>query len=138
MIATTAAAPALIVRIESVPSPDLSPNARVSWRRRHAAGRALRDATALAVRSALLGTDPPALRPGERFRLDWRIAWGKGRRPLDDDNAIASCKAIRDQLAREIGIDDRRMVTGTVDQGRDERGHGFTLVAVRIEQGGPA
>lgn len=74
------------------------------------------------------------------------IAWGKGRRIMDQDNALASCKAVIDQLA-EAGViaNDRFCEYPPLIQMRDEDGRGFIRLvvtelapAVGAEPGGDA
>src|SRR5699024_7489005 len=58
---------------------------------------------------------------------------GKGRKRMDDDNIIAWSKPLRDGIAQAIGIDDKHITTGTIDQLRDPDGLGFVEVTVESE-----
>lgn len=73
------------------------PNARGHWGKRH--GRASEQrglARALAHSRGVHRMRPPCVVTITRI----------GKRRLDDDNAVASCKAVRDGVADALGIDD--------------------------------
>lgn len=70
-------------------------NSRLHWRRLAALKKEQREWTALALRDVLVPSPPLVV-----------IVTRIGPRRLDDDNLVAACKYIRDQIASEIGIDD--------------------------------
>lgn len=115
----------------------LSPNSRGHWSKRHRANQEARQATDYAMRAALDLNDPEACFQTARWplTLHYLVAYGKGQRRLDDDNAIASMKPIRDQIAACLGIDDRHFTTGSMTQTRDPDGLGFVKVAIESEAG---
>lgn len=117
----------LTIRIPMCPPMELSPNARLGWQARHEAKCAYRDCAYLATRSEAHWCD--AWFPGEDGPIPYRvtIGWGKGRKTMDPDNAVAALKAAIDGVARALGIDDKRMVaSGPVRQVRDIGGEGYT------------
>jgi hypothetical protein len=59
------------------------------------------------------------------------IRWGPGRRTIDVDNAIASCKGLLDGM-QDAGVigNDRQVVGCWVTQGRDRVHGGHTRVTV--------
>lgn len=90
------------------PNPGLSPNARLHWRKLAELKKSARNDTAWALKAqmdirarqaTIQGSDPIAIKvafypPDARLR--------------DDDNMVASFKALRDGLADALGVDDRR------------------------------
>jgi hypothetical protein len=96
------------------------------WRKRHRRVRDERDMIAW----ALVGKPKPATPC--TFRII-RIAPGR----LDDDNLPGACKAVRDQLAAWMGVDDRHrdIVRYVYDQGRG--GTGYYGVTVQVTAGLP-
>ena len=116
---------------------DLSPNARhAHWSSRRRAVEQARMATAMAVRTTLDVNDPEACFQRARWplTLHWLIGLAKRQRRMDDDNALAACKAHRDQISDELGIDDRNFVTGSLTQVRDPEGQGFVRVVIEEAQ----
>lgn len=90
------------------PSKDLSPNARVHWRKR---AKAAADARALAMLAALATGWRPGLLP-EKGRLHlWIDFYPPTMRMPDDDNMLARVKPYRDGIADALGIDDKRFVS---------------------------
>lgn len=86
------------------PPRELSPNARVHWARKSKLTKAYRAQVAIAVRSARPAEPLPFV--GERLPL--RLTFNPpDRRARDDDNMIGAFKAGRDQLADELGVNDR-------------------------------
>jgi len=130
---TTATHPqTLTVTIPLSVSADLSPNARVLWPVRYRATETAKTATHYAMREAIDLDDPVACfqRAPWPLTLNYTIGLGKGRRRMDDDNAIACMKPIRDQVAICLGMDDRHFLTGTIDQVRDPEKRGFVRVTI--------
>lgn len=86
------------------PPRDLSPNARIHWRKKAPITKAYKEACwALAKQSGITVPDSP------RIAL-WLTFYPPDRRARDDDNIIASFKAGRDGLALALGIDDKSFV----------------------------
>lgn len=63
--------------------------------------------------------------------LDYTVARGKGRQPLDAGNCIASMKYVEDGIAHVLGIDDRHFRVGGMTQIRDPEGIGWIDVTIR-------
>ena len=86
------------------PPKELSPNARVHWAKKATiAKKYRRDAYLLTREAGLRATEGPLLLVLEFVPPD--------RRRRDDDNLLASCKALRDGIAEALGIDDSRFRT---------------------------
>ena len=64
------------------------------------------------------------------IRLDYVIARAKGRQAFDDDNAKAGLKFVQDSIAQHIGVNDRHITVGTVEQIRDPEGIGWIEVTI--------
>lgn len=124
-VSMTAETEAVIV-IPTMPPREVSPNWHGSWRKRAAAAAAFRAEAGWATRfdlpAAFLGRVAPVA-------IDVEIAWCCGRRRLDDDNALASCKAALDGIADVLWDgQDRHVTVGTVTQ---TRGQGTVTVTLR-------
>ena len=63
--------------------------------------------------------------------LDYSVARGKGRQPMDDDNLTSALKHARDGVAHVLGIDDKQMTTGKLTQIRDPDAVGYIEVTIR-------
>ena len=87
------------------PPRELSPNARVHWRKKSPITKAYKHACwALCKEAGMIA-------PASEGRLHlWLDFFPPDRRHRDDDNMIASFKAGRDGLALALGIDDKRFV----------------------------
>lgn len=86
------------------PPRECSPNWRGHWQKRAKAAKSYKNACWALAKEA-------------KLTVDWEgqvhlfITFNKpSRRPMDDDNLIASFKAGRDGLALALGIDDKRFV----------------------------
>lgn len=66
--------------------------------------------------------------------LDVRVARGRGRKPMDDDNVIAWAKPMRDAIAATIGLNDTHIITGMITQDRDPHGVGFVEATLREQR----
>jgi crossover junction endodeoxyribonuclease RusA len=86
------------------PPKELSPNARVHWRKRHKHAKAYRLACGLITKAAR--NEAP---DGKLYF--WVTFFPPNRRKLDDDNLIGRFKAGRDGVADGLGIDDARFMT---------------------------
>lgn len=87
------------------PPKELSPNARVHWAKKSKAAKQYRAECFLLTKKA--GIAAP-LADEILFALDFVPP---DRRKRDDDNLLASCKALRDGVADALGIDDNRFIT---------------------------
>jgi hypothetical protein len=105
----------------------LTPNGRAHWWVKNDLVQALRTMTCYAVRNANI----EMWEPTPPLVLDYEIGHGKGRKRLDDTNAIASMKPIEDQIASCLGIDDRHFRFGSMTQTRDPSGMGYVRVTIR-------
>jgi crossover junction endodeoxyribonuclease RusA len=99
-----------IAKIEFEPvlpwrSKDLSPNARVNWRRR---AEATKTARQMAVVLALGAGWREVCLPEGRLHLWLDFYQASGKKLPDDDNMPGRCKAYRDGIAQVLGIDDKR------------------------------
>lgn len=115
----------ITIRIPAVPTRDLSPNGRAHWRKKHRASQEIKNITMWAMKSYYLD-----MLPDTPWQMNYTVAWGFGMKRWDDDNLIAGLKAIRDGIAEEAGIDDKNMVTGTVEQIRDQERVGYVEVTI--------
>jgi|GEM_PF-292933 len=87
------------------PPKELSPNARVHWAKKSKAAKKYRTECFLLAKKAGIA----APQSGEiTFALEFVAP---DRRKRDDDNLLASCKAMRDGVADALGIDDNRFIT---------------------------
>lgn len=105
----------------------LSPNSSAHHMSRYRAKDDAKQTTYYACYNANLEMFAPSL----PLTFDYEIGHGKGRKKLDDDNAIGAMKAIRDAIAAYLGIDDRHVRTGTMTQTRDKTGAGYVRVTIR-------
>lgn len=96
--------------IPATPSPILSPNARGHWAPKARAASRFRETARLATLGAISDDVRAALADRQSIGYTLAISWERKRRGmLDEDNALASCKAAIDGVAEAIGIDDRRL-----------------------------
>src|SRR5687768_1885438 len=108
-----------------------TPNGRAHWSVVSRIKTDLQMATLGAMVNAA-GPDASTRYPPESWplTLHYLIAHGKGRKRLDDTNAIAAMKSIEDQIARSLGVDDRNFRFGSMTQIRDPEGKGYVRVAI--------
>lgn len=87
-------------------------NSRLHWSQRAKMRKAERGAVVLAFATCGMRPRPP--QPHWR----WNIALTRvGPREMDDDNVAGALKAIRDEIAKQLGVDDRdKRVTWTYHQ----------------------
>ena len=107
----------LTIRVPICPYPELSPNARVHHMER---AKAVRTSRLLA--KIFTGPAPPGF-DAAHATVRITIGWGKGRKEMDGDNALASCKAFLDGVADGLGVTDKRWTYPPVQQvraGKDE------------------
>ena len=122
--------PLTVIVVPLTPLPALSPNARVHWTKRAKAVGIARTAAKLATLEAV-GDDQRA-RIAAIPHLGYRvqIAWEPKRHGArDEDNALASCKAIIDGIADGLGIDDQRLHIRGISFDRASR-TGVTIVTI--------
>ena len=101
-----------------VAGPGLSPNARVHWGTGKKQVAELREAAydaTLGLNGGQREWPSWATRQGHdaRLRMDCHIAWPKGRKRHDDDNAWTMIKSARDGVASAAHISDAVFATGT-------------------------
>ena len=113
------------------PAKELSPNARVHWRKR---AKAAADARALAKLAAWASGWLPASVPTDGRLHLWIDFYPPTRRLPDDDNMLARFKAYRDGIADALDVDDSRFVSHPYVKEQPRKGG---EVRVRIT-GGPA
>lgn len=130
----------VVVTIPGTIDRRLSPNGRAHWRTVHQLKQERKDAAKMATYAARMDANLPRYLEGlslieitPPLVLHFVVAWEKGRKRMDDDNIKASLKATIDGIADALGIDDKHITIGTVQQERDTEGRGFIRVA--IEQG---
>ncbi len=129
---TSATNQALVVTIPATPAPALSPNARAHWRTKHREATELNSVARWSTVNTLAQRGMRGTWTGP-ITLHWIVAWGKGRKIMDQDNLIASLKHAQDGIAGAIGIDDKAFIVGSVSQDRDPDGIGFIRVALEQE-----
>lgn len=118
----------LTVRVPCCPYPELSPNARVHHMERAKSVRAAR-------LMAKIFTDPAP--PGfDAAHATVRIAigWSKGRKEMDGDNALASCKAFLDGVADGLGVTDKRWTYPPVSQVRAGKNEPSGYVEITLQE----
>lgn len=118
------------ITIPWTPQPQVSPNTRNSARSKHDHHRANAGIAALAVRSHLAQTGVRWTCP-DHPAMDITVAWGRRRNRQDLDNITAGCKGAIDGVTRELGFDDRRLISISVVQTRDPEGIGSTTITIR-------
>ena len=110
----------------------LTPNGRVHWRTRSKLVQEARNTARLATLEVVNPNDPYECFQTSHWplTLHYVIGLGKGRRKLDDTNAVAAMKSIEDGIADVLGMDDRHFRLGSMHQVRDPEGKGFVKVAI--------
>ena len=119
-------AESVTVRIPVQIDPAVTPNGRGHWRKKHRLQQELKEAAYYAAYNANL----EMWEPEPPLTLNYLIALGKGRRRMDDTNAIASMKYLEDGIAAALGIDDKHFRFGRIQQERDPEGIGYIEVAI--------
>jgi crossover junction endodeoxyribonuclease RusA len=109
------------------PSSKLSPNGRYHFREKAKASRIAKNDGYYSAFVAL--TKTPDWKPGPG-RLPVAIhAFPPSKRNRDDDNLIASCKAILDGIAAALGVDDSRFEVLGITWG-DVRANGQVIFEI--------
>jgi len=118
------------VTIPGTPGRSLSQNARLHWRIMRRDARQARGDACYATYGAIndAGVVPDKLTLP--LTLDIVIAWEKGRKRMDQQNAVGILKATVDGVADALRIDDRHFIIGAVEQQRDPNGLGFVCVII--------
>jgi Holliday junction resolvase RusA-like endonuclease len=122
------------MRIVIPGNPDrvLSPNRRAHWSQKALATKRLREWAYWPARQAVIESDDPIPIFAGAVRVKPTIAWGKGRKRMDGDNALGCLKPVWDGFT-DAGFwgDDRYVIFEPVEQIRDPEGVGY--VAVEVE-----
>lgn len=124
---------ALRAVVPGCPDPALSQNARVHWAARATATREARRAAYYATQAALAGRRLP----DRDYRVDAVIAWGHGRKRMDDTNLPTVLKPHLDGVADACELDDKRFAWGEVVQARAPKGDraGWVELTLRTGEG---
>ena len=104
----------------------ITPNGRAHHMKKANLIRELRHTTDMACKEAGLHLGHDMTPP---YRLHYLIVHQSKSKVMDDDNATAAMKPIRDQIASALGVDDRHITTGSVRQ-VVERGQAYVKVAI--------
>lgn len=96
----------LVIFVPRQPAAVLSPNGRSHWSAKAEAVQTARWAAKLATCDAL-SREPVAFPAEGDVAVELVIHWGKGRRFLDDDNALSVLKPYLDGVADALDRDDR-------------------------------
>jgi crossover junction endodeoxyribonuclease RusA len=97
-----------------LPSPKLSPNARIHWAQRSKLVKAARMTARLIAQAQGISEATPIR--SYRLRFVWR-----DKRRHDRDNASASCKAYLDGIADATGQDDSEWMFNGVEFGDPDK-----------------
>ena len=119
----------LVIRVDWTPPASLSPNSRVHWRGKHPDQQGARALTMHAARAAIRAA-PDWCLPAQPV-LDAVIAWGKGGRRRDSDNALNSLKHSIDGMCAALGFDDKQFLTSRAFQRRDPDKRGYVEFIIR-------
>ena len=112
------------------PDATLSPNSRAHWRKKASVVRETRESARLCTTSALARHTETWPKEGGVF-VQPTILWGKGRKTMDGDNAVAILKAYLDGVADGLGVDDRTFVVDSVTQVRAAPGLPGVVLRIR-------
>ena len=122
----------MIVTIPGCPDEGLSPNARLHWRRHAKLKAEARGTAKWAAHDAVpMAQDWPAFDGPVRVRIT--IGWGKGRKRVDPDNALAMLKYHLDGLTGIVWADDKLCRFAPVEQTRDPDGRGYVELRITEE-----
>ena len=118
----------LTLTVDWEPQPQVQPNRSLSARTARNHHQANRDLAMISVRSQMVGrpwTPPTAI------AVD--VTWyrSKGRNRMDLDGYTSTLKGILDGVTRELGFDDRRIITLSVAQTKAVGRPGYTTVTIR-------
>ncbi len=123
------------VTIPMEPAPETSPNYSGHWAVKARARAALHEAAYFATREVVwLAYSEQPFPKDARLAVKIIIGWGKGRKRMDEDNAIACCKAAIDGFSKAIGVDDRHFTIAGVDQVRDSEGLGWVRIVGEVQE----
>lgn len=107
-----------------VPVRTIGPNAREHWAARAARVKSERAMTAVLLRTS---GPRPALPCAIRF-----VRQSSGA--LDDDNLRGACKALRDEVAAWLGVDDRAGTGVTWEYAQEKAPRGTIGVRIEVER----
>jgi crossover junction endodeoxyribonuclease RusA len=119
----------LTVKVPISPFRELSPNTGIHhmkrYRMKERAKQIARNETNRlhSGKHPLADTDTP-------ITVAISIFWEKGRKRMDNDNALASTKSLIDGVAESLGVDDKRFVFPPIVQDRDRKGTGYTVFEI--------
>ncbi len=121
----------LVITIPVCPSAALSPNSRLGWRAKVRPKQELAHSAYYATIDALNAENhQPVFDPDAVYELKTTIAWGRGRKVSDADNALAMLKAAYDQIAAVLRVNDKQFRHLPIEQVRDTAGVGYVVVEV--------
>ena len=117
----------LTLRLDWEPQPQVQPNRSLSARTARNHHQANRDLAIMTVRSQMVGV---AWERPEHPAVE--VTWyrSKGRNRMDMDGYTSTLKGILDGVTRELGFDDRLIVSLRVFQAKAS-GPGYTEVVIR-------
>jgi hypothetical protein len=126
---------AITVEIPGCPDAALSQNSRCHWRKRADVvkqTRALARYCGIDARYDYLNSFSDQVVFDGPVRVSAVIGWSKGRKRMDNQNAIACLKSHVDGLqdASIVG-DDKQVTEFEIQQGRDPEGVGFVRLEIR-------
>lgn len=125
----------IAVTVPMQPAPETSPNYSGHWSDKARARAALHEAayfSTWAVFNKAHATQ--AFLPDTKLMVSLIIGWGKGRKRMDEDNALACCKGALDGFAKAIQVDDRHFTIAGIDQVRDSEGLGWVRISAEVQQ----
>lgn len=123
----------IVIRVPMAPPSTLSINSRAHHMEKYRDTKMMREAARLATLQAVTGGQPVPVSIAV-WKIGFTIAWGKGRKSVDDDNAFSMCKAMRDGVADALGVDDRFFRQAGIVQRRDPEGIGNTVIRIAPEE----
>jgi hypothetical protein len=111
---------------------EMTPNGRQGWRAHAQTVKRLREDAFRATMSWLHDPETTlhtmAYWPDGPVVMDLEVEWPKGRKFMDEDNIVSSCKPVRDGIADALwGGEDKHVRVGSVTQVRGAGGLRITL-----------
>ena len=111
----------------------ITPNSSAHWRTKHKIKQEMKNTTYTAMQAS--GPHDSLHNAPLPLRLDYVIGLGYRRKVFDDDNIKGGLKAVQDAIAVYLGINDKFMKIGTVEQVRAGKGNpGFVRVLISSEE----
>lgn len=124
--------------LPTVPPYSISPNSRAHWGGQYRIKEKIKLATAMAYRAERNAlTVPFEVTPP--VELDYHVFHGYRARFRDDDNIRAVFKCVQDQLAEELGINDKHVTVRSVTQDKDRTVEktGYVEIVIRWSDDSP-